>query len=132
MSSAGHGNKPMEFLRFLAGGASTTLISYAAYLLFLKFFPYLPAYTAAYLLGITWSYFVNTLFVFRRRPNVKRALAYPLVYVAQYLVSTISLTFLVEYIKADQDLAPLIVIILTLPLTYILSRLIVTARCRIY
>lgn len=117
-----------EVLRFLIGGASTTLVSYAAYLLLLPHFSYLVAYSIAYAIGIGWSYFANTLFVFRRRPSVKRALAFPLVYAIQYLAGTALLVVLVDGLHVGQNIAPLAVVILTLPVTYVLSRWIITAK----
>ncbi len=117
-----------EVLRFLIGGASTTLVSYAAYLLLLPHFSYLVAYSIAYAIGIGWSYFANTLFVFRRRPSVKRALAFPLVYAIQYLAGTALLVVLVDGLHVGQHIAPLAVVILTLPVTYVLSRWIITAK----
>ena len=115
-----------EVLRFVIGGASTTLVSYAAYLLLLPHFSYLVAYSAAYAIGIGWSYFANTLFVFRRRPSVKRALAFPLVYAIQYLTGTALMVALVGGLQINQNVAPLAVVILTLPITYLLSRWIIT------
>lgn len=117
-----------EALRFLLGGASTTLVSYVVYLLLLPHVSYLIAYTAAYAIGIGWSYLANTLFVFRRRPSIRRAMAFPLVYAVQYLVGSMLLVLLVDQLKVAQSIAPLAVVILTLPVTYVLSRWIITAK----
>jgi len=115
-----------EVIRFLLGGASTTLVSYAVYLLLLHWLPYVFAYAIAYLCGIVWSYFANTLFVFRRSPSMIRAALFPLVYLAQYIAGTGLLVLLVEGAGLPKAMAPLVVIVLTLPITYVLSRSIIT------
>jgi phosphoglycerol transferase len=117
-----------EAVRFLLGGVSTTLVSYAVYLLLLPHLAYLVAYAIAYATGIAWSYFANTLFVFRRKPSVKRALAFPLVYAAQYAVGSVLLVVLIDRLRIPAQLGPLLVVILTLPLTYIASRWIITTN----
>ena len=115
-----------EIVRFLVGGASTTAVSYVAYLLLLKLMPYAYAYSAAYVLGIAWSYLVNTVFVFRRTPSLVRATLFPLVYLAQYVVGMGLLVVLVDVLHVPKVAAPLVVIVLTLPLTYVLSRHVIT------
>lgn len=112
--------------RFLLGGASTTLVSYAAYLVLLAFLPYLAAYWIAYAIGIAWSYFANTLFVFRGRPSLARALAFPLVYAVQLAAGSLLMVVLVGHFGLPAKIAPLLVVALTLPLTYVASRWIVT------
>lgn len=114
-----------EILRFLAGGASTTAVSYAAYLLLLTRLSYVTAYAIAYAVGVAWSYFANTWFVFRERASLSRALAFPLVYAAQYLLGSLVLFALVDGLHVPAAFGPLLVVILTLPLTYVLSRRII-------
>ncbi len=117
-----------EILRFLVGGASTTFVSYAIYVLLLHWFPYVLAYSIAYVAGIAWSYFANTLFVFKRAPSLARAALFPLVYVAQYVVGMFLLVLLVKAFDFPKAFAPLAVVVLTLPLTYVLSRHVIMAE----
>ena len=106
-------------------------MSYAIYLILLRWIPYAFAYGVAYAAGIVWSYFSNTIFVFRHRPSIRRAALFPLVYVAQYLLGTALMFLLVEALHVPEKLAPLGVIALTIPLTYLLSRRIITGRSRV-
>jgi putative flippase GtrA len=119
-----------EILRFLAGGASTTAVSYAAYLLLLRWLPYFTAYAIAYAIGIAWSYFANTWFVFRQPARLSRALVFPLVYAAQYLLGALLLFVLVDRAGLPPALGPLLVVVLTLPLTYVLSRWVIARGTR--
>jgi putative flippase GtrA len=111
-----------EILRFLAGGASTTAVSYAIYLLLLTWLPYFSAYAIAYAAGIIWSYFANTWFVFRQRASLPRALAFPFVYLVQFAVGALLLMLVVDWLHWPATAGPLIVVVVTLPLTYVLSR----------
>lgn len=116
--------------RFLVGGASTTLVSYAAYLVLLRWCPYLVAYGIAFALGIGWSYGVNTLFVFRARPSLLSALAFPLVYLAQWLVGSVVLAVFVDGLHLPPQWGPAVVVVVTWPLTYVLSRWIIAPPSR--
>jgi putative flippase GtrA len=116
-----------EIVRFLLGGASTTLVSYAIYLALLRWVPYILAYSIAYAAGIIWSYFVNTFYVFRREPSLIRATLFPLVYLVQFLAGAALLFVFVDMLHVSEALSPLAVIVLTLPLTFVLSRHVITA-----
>lgn len=119
-----------EALRFLAAGAFNTGATYLAYLGGLQFMPYRYAYTGAYAIGIVLGYAVNTWFVFRARWSWKRLLAYPLLYVLQYGLGLLCLTVLVERQWVRKELAPLVVVVLTLPLTFLGSRYLIKGRSR--
>ena len=68
--------------------------------------------------------------MFRRAPSIARAALFPLVYLAQYLAGTMLLVMLVEWLHVPKAFAPLAVVALTLPLTYVLSRHLITADFR--
>ena len=119
-----------EVARFLVGGISTTLVSYAIYVALLRWLAYPVAYGIAYVAGIAWSYAANTLFVFRTRPSLRRAAMFPFVYVAQYVVGTALLVALVDGAGVPRALAPAVVIVVTIPMTYLLSKRILHGRRR--
>ena len=108
--------------RFILWGGVNALAGYLIYALLLLFLPYLVAYSFAYACGILLSYFLNSKFVFNRELKLSKALKYPLVYVVQYLVGTISLYLLVRVLGINTLLAPAIVVLLTIPLTYFLNK----------
>lgn len=49
-------------------------------------------------------------------------LTYPMVYVIQYSISALALGFIVEKIGIPESVAPILVAVITLPLTYLLSK----------
>jgi len=117
-----------EALRFLLAGAFNTAATYGLYLLALQVMPYRVAYTATYAIGIVLGYAINTLFVFRAPWSWKRMLAYPLVYVLQYGVGLLCLTLLVERGWVSDRIAPLLVVVVTLPLTFLASRYLIKGK----
>lgn len=117
-----------EAMRFVVAGAANTALTYAAYLLLLPLVGYKLAYSIVYVSGIAFSYFANTRYVFRTRVAPARAAAYPLVYAAQYVFGLAVLHVSVEYLQIRQQLALLASIALSVPLTFVLSRLLLVAR----
>ncbi len=113
------------FTRFLISGGVNTVLTYLVYLALIPVMAYTLAYSASYVAGIVIAYVINTRFVFQARMQARSALLYPLVYVAQYAAGVALLALLVEGLGLDERLAPAAVIVLTIPLTFVLSRAII-------
>jgi putative flippase GtrA len=111
-----------EAARFIIAGVINTLLGYALYRLLLLMIPYAVAYTASYVLGIVASYSLNTWFVFRKPWQWKTLGVYPLVYAVQYASGILLLSLLIEHAHIPSEYAPLVVIVATLPVTFLLSR----------
>ena len=116
-----------EFIRFLIAGAANTLISYLLYLVLLTFLSYLSAYTIAYCVGITLSYFLNVRFVFKKGASFISFLKFPIVYATQYALGATILWLLVSKIGFSPSLAMAGVIVTTIPVTFFASRTILRA-----
>ncbi|WP_232278715.1 GtrA family protein [Paenibacillus sp. 481] len=114
-----------EFLKFVVVGIVNTASTYLIYLLLLSVLSYTLSYTVSYVCGIFISYVLNTYYVFKEKLNYKKMIQYPLVYVVQYVLNAIMLYLLIDYLGLEKEYAPLIVIILSIPITFILSRLII-------
>jgi putative flippase GtrA len=117
-----------EFGRFIVCGAVNTVVTYCAYLACLLVLPYLAAYTVTYVAGIFLSYYLTARFVFRQPLSLGRAFQFPVVYVVQYTLGMCLLYLLVKALGMSEKLAPILVILLTLPVTFLLSRLIVRGK----
>ncbi len=63
--------------------------------------------------------------------NVKKSwkglMAYPLVYLLQYILAALMLSLMVERLGIPKEIAPLLIIVLLLPVTYLLSKTILKA-----
>ena len=111
-----------QALRFLIAGAINTVATYAIYLALLPLLDYTLAYTIAYLTGIVISYLLNTAFVFRVTRTAANMATFPLVYVVQYLLGALVLNLAVRWIGVPDKFALIASIVVTIPVTFFLSR----------
>jgi putative flippase GtrA len=114
-----------EFGRFLIVGCLNTAFAYALYFLLNHWLHYQLAYALAYVAGIFFSYGLNTRWVFKTAMNWKSFFAFPLVYVFQYSMNAILLHVLVEMFNLSEWLSPFLVIIVSIPMTFVLSRYVI-------
>ena len=117
-----------EFFKFIFFGGINTVLSYAIYVVLLLFLIYPVAYSLAYFLGIFISYYLNSRFVFKRNVRLVKAFQYPLVYLVQYLLGVSLLSVLIEIFSLNKFIAPALVIMITIPVTFSLSRFIIKGR----
>lgn len=117
-----------SFVRFLISGGINTIATYAAYLALLQATSYKVAYTAAYVFGIVIAFFINRFFVFQTHRGWRSLVLFPFVYLAQYLVSLTVVFAWVEHLGFSAALAPLMAILVTVPLTFLLSSLVFGRR----
>lgn len=114
--------------RFLLAGAANTAATYLIYLMLLPVLGYVAAYSTCYVAGILFSYALNTVFVFRTAPTARSVLLFPLVYVVQYLVGLGVLDGSIRYLGVPRPAALAVSIAVTIPLTFILARAVLTNR----
>jgi putative flippase GtrA len=117
-----------EFILFVFFGGVNTALTYGIYLVFVWHFAYAAAYTVSYVFGVFISYYLNARFVFREKLRVSKALQYPIVYVAQYLIGLGLLYLLIEVARLNKLIAPIAVVCVTVPCTYLLSRYVIKGR----
>lgn len=117
-----------RFARFLVSGVLNTAITYAIYLALLQFASYRTSYSIAYVAGIAVSYLLNRSFVFKRHGGWRTLLLFPLVYVAQYLFGIFTLWVWIDQAKLSETIGPLVVVALSVPLTYLLTRFVFVGK----
>ena len=111
-----------RFLRFIVSGVVNTAITYVIYLFLLSVMPYQAGYTISYLIGILLAFALNRYFVFKQHRGARSIVLFPLVYIVQYLCGMLLLFIWVEALNLSVKLAPLVVVMITIPVTYLLSR----------
>lgn len=114
-----------QFSRFLIVGAVNTIVTYLIYVTLVLFCAYPVAYTVTWALGIFISYFLNARLVFRIKLRLVSALQYPVVYLAQYVIGLVLLYLLVERAHFSKFVAPILVVFVSAPITYVLSRYVI-------
>lgn len=119
-----------QFIKFIIVGLINTVSTYLLYLIFLKLTSYFWAYSISYILGIIISYFLNTLFVFREKTSLKKFLQFPIVYLVQYLINTFFLYLFVNVLSIRKEISPIIIIVITIPITFLLSKKIIQEKKR--
>lgn len=116
----------LQVVRFAMVGVVNTGTFYGCYLALRPWLPYFAAYTAAFVLSMTGSFFLNTYFTYRTRPTWRKFLLFPLTNLTNYVVTGAGVYALVEWAHMNDRVAPLAAAAAAIPFTYVLSRRILT------
>ncbi|GAB3069916.1 GtrA family protein [Salinicoccus sesuvii] len=112
-----------EFIRFVIVGIVNTGIYYGVYtfLVYTGLF-YIAAHFGGFITAFIISYFLNCHFVYHVRPTLRKFLKFPLTQVINMGLQTLLLYLLVDCLGWSEILAPLPVLIITVPITYSITR----------
>ena len=114
-------------LRFLVSGGINTMTTYGVFLILLRFVPHYMSYSISFIIGIGISYLLNRYFVFAS-PGRKRALLYPAIYLMQYLFGLLIVFLWIDLLQFNINLVLLASLIVTIPITFILTKWIFQAK----
>lgn len=117
-------------LRFLLAGGLNTAVTYLMYLALLWVTNYQISYAVAFVSGIAISYVLGRVFVFKVHQGYRSVLMLPLVYLIQYLTGAAVVWAWVDLFDQHPMLAPAISILVTVPLTYFLSKFAFVGKIR--
>ncbi len=126
-----------QFIKFGLVGVSNTIVSYALYALILLVFElaharfsfdYLVAQIVSFILSVLWSFYWNNRFVFTLQEGENRSLGKSLL--KTYLVYSITGIFLsgvllvvwIQVVGISEFLAPLLNLVITVPLNFLLNK----------
>ncbi|WP_368194659.1 GtrA family protein [Aeromonas sp. R2-2] len=115
--------KKSTFIRFIIAGSTNTAISYLIYLILLTQLSYTWSYTISYICGILISYFMGRKFIFKEHNGILTILTIPFIYITQYLFGMVIIWLWIDTLGMPIYLAPVLVTILSLPMTYIMTRI---------
>src|SRR5690349_12525522 len=107
---------------YVAGGAANSIATFIIYQGLNLVINYRAAFTLAFASGIVFSLIYNARMVFRSAITVRRSAQFFCVYLAQYFVSLQFLSLLVEHFGVNAALAPLFVMAVIVPCTYLAVR----------
>lgn len=116
-----------QFIKFGIVGFSNTLISLAVYyiLVFLGW-NYLFANTMGFLISVCNAFFWNYRYVFKDKTETSIPKSFSKVFITygiSYLVSTFLIWLMVDILHISEWLAPLIRLVVTVPLNFVLNKL---------
>lgn len=112
-----------EFTRFILVGGINTVTYYAIYLLCLHVFHfhYFLAHGIGFVVSLVGSFFLNSYFTYKVKPTLGKFIRFPLTQVVNTASSTILLFVLIEWFSISSNFAPLIAVIFTIPITFIIT-----------
>ena len=111
-----------QMVGFAGTGLISTLIMFGFYVILHKLINYQFAYLISYSISIIALYFMN-IYVFNKPISLKNSSLFPLIYLFQYLVGAASLGLIV-WLGFSVTFAPLLVVIILMPITFILNRIV--------
>lgn len=114
----------LQFIKFGVVGVFNTCNSLVIYYILLYFrCYYLFANVIAYFVSTFISYFINKHWVFQHKKENSRVFQYYVVYISSFVLNNLVLFMLVDLLSISDKLAPLFVLLVTVPYNYILSKL---------
>ncbi len=116
-----------EWFKFILVGGFNTAHYYAWYVLFysLCHISYLPSHIIATILSMIASYFLNVYFTYKEKPSWKSFLLFPLTQVTNIVVQLICLVIFVDTLHVSAYIAPLVTAVVSVPITFIVTRRII-------
>ena len=115
-----------QFLKFGIVGLTNTAISLGIYYLFIYFNKdlYIVGNTVGFIVSVLNAYYWNNKYVFEKKekghlkPIIKTFLSYG----TTFLLSTALLFIMVNYLSVSEYIAPIINLIITIPLNFLLNK----------
>lgn len=113
-------------IRYCLVGGFNTIFGYINYIILLQLFPYYIAYSISFAMSVIISYCLNTTVVFKTEFSWMRFFMFPAVYLIQYCIGLSMLHVFIIFMHLSPLIAPIIVTAVTWPISFMLSRLILT------
>ncbi|HCX0490462.1 TPA: flippase GtxA [Staphylococcus aureus] len=113
-----------EILKFIIVGGINTLNYYVVYLLLLKLLhiEYMISHITGFLVAFVISYYLNCYFVYRVKPTWRKFISFPITQIVNVSLQTVLLYVFVSWLNLLAEIAPFAGLIITIPITFILSK----------
>lgn len=126
-----------QFLKFGIIGLTNTILFYILYLVFLGLFKhikvfaeydYLISSVMAFFISAIWSFYWNNKYTFKNSDGVKRSLLKTFIKsvlsysITGLLLQNVLLYVLVEFCGLPKEIVPLLILMITVPLNFILNK----------
>ncbi|HCQ1912932.1 TPA: flippase GtxA [Staphylococcus aureus] len=113
-----------EILKFIIVGGINTLNYYVVYLLLLKLLhiEYMISHITGFLVAFVISYYLNCYFVYRVKPTWRKFISFPITQIVNVSLQTALLYVFVSWLNLPAEIAPFAGLIITIPITFILSK----------
>lgn len=113
-----------EILKFIIVGGINTLNYYVVYLLLLKLFhiEYMISHITGFIVAFVISYYLNCYFVYRVKPTWRKFISFPITQLVNVSLQTVLLYVFVSWLNLSAEIAPFAGLIITIPITFVLSK----------
>ncbi|HCY6874371.1 TPA: flippase GtxA [Staphylococcus aureus] len=114
----------VEILKFIIVGGINTLNYYVVYLLLLKLLhiEYMISHITGFIVAFVISYYLNCYFVYRVKPTWRKFISFPITQIVNISLQTVLLYVFVSWLNLPAEIAPFAGLIITIPITFILSK----------
>lgn len=116
-----------QVIRFGIVGTISSVIHYGVYCLLLEVVNPNLAFTGGYIVGFVCNYFLTTFFTFRSHPSSANAAGFSFSHVVNYLLE-IGLLNLFLWMGAGERIAPILVMIIVVPINFLILHFVYTHR----
>lgn len=117
-------NAVIQFIKFSIVGFSNTVISLFVYyvLLWLEC-NYLIANTMSWIISVFNAFYWNNKYVFKNENTWIKALIRTYIsYGFSFILGSVLLIVLIEFLKVSDVIAPLIILVITIPLNFLMNK----------
>ncbi|HCV2009469.1 TPA: flippase GtxA [Staphylococcus aureus] len=113
-----------EILKFIIVGGINTLNYYVVYLLLLKLLhiEYMISHITGFIVAFVISYYLNCYFVYRVKPTWRKFISFPITQLVNVSLQTVLLYVFVSWLNLPAEIAPFAGLVITMPITFILSK----------
>ncbi len=113
-----------EILKFIIVGGINTLNYYVVYLLLLKLLhiEYMISHITGFIVAFVISYYLNCYFVYRVKPTWRKFISFPITQIVNVSLQIVLLYVFVSWLNLPAEIAPFAGLIITIPITFILSK----------
>ncbi|RLQ89977.1 GtrA family protein [Falsibacillus albus] len=112
-----------ELVRFMFVGGINTANYYFFYLILFQIagLNYLFSHWIAFLISMVLSFYLNVYFTYRVKPTLRKFLQFPITQVVNISISSAFIYIFVEYLHLNGYIAPILSVVFTIPVTFILT-----------
>ncbi|HDD2442128.1 TPA: flippase GtxA [Staphylococcus aureus] len=113
-----------EILKFIIVGGINTLNYYVVYLLLLKLLhiEYMISHITGFIVAFVISYYLNCYFIYRVKPTWRKFISFPITQLVNVSLQTVLLYVFVSWLNLPAEIAPFAGLVITIPITFILSK----------
>lgn len=114
-------------IRFGVVGTIATAIHYGLYWLLAHWIDYNAAYTVGYAVSFVLNFILSSVFTFRSRATVRRGVGFILAHFCNYLIQIVLLNLFIG-LGVNEDLAPVPVFAISIPVNFLMVRFVFESK----